>query len=136
MSIVRSQPTRAACAAVYQTVRLLHLWSKAREILRLWDGLPSYDESEAARGKSHTTERLLSDAELDAEKTSMPASGRDTSPVVNLSSGGEGASGVSPEAKPPCSSDEDRDESDDDRAVDIYEPIFLYCKADAEASFP
>lgn len=39
MSIVRGQPTAAACAAVYQAARMLHLWGKAREILKLWDTL-------------------------------------------------------------------------------------------------
>lgn len=140
MSIVRSQPTPAACAAVYQTLRLFRLWSKAREILQLWDVLPSFAECEAARSKSYATERASSDAKTNDEggvlKISLSVEGSGTidnsDSVVASSEGDRGTAGPPGSERGGATAGGARD---DGEAVDIYEPIFLYCKADAEASF-
>lgn len=148
MSIVRSQPTPAACAAVYQTLRLLHTWSKAREILQLWDALPSFEECEAARSKSYATERAFSDAKMEAEEgvpkltvcttESATTDNADSAVVSREGDGdiaGDGATAGPPGPEGDGAIAGGRGDPDGNEAVDIYEPIFLYCKADAEASF-
>lgn len=142
MSIVRSQPTPAACAAVYQTLRLLHLWSKAREILQLWAALPSFSDCEAVRSKSYAHERALSDVKMDENegvpKLSLCGTGSATADKGNAavaSSEGDGATAGPPGPEGDGASDGGGGDSDDGGAVDIYKPIFLYCQADAEASF-
>ena len=142
MSIVRSLPTPAACAALYQTLRLLHLWGKAREILQLWAALPSFDECEAARSKSYANERALSDARMDEDegvpKLSLCDTGNAPADKGNsavASPEGDGATAGPPGPEGDGAGDGVRGDPDDGAAVDIYEPIFLYCQADAEARF-
>ncbi|CAM9529733.1 unnamed protein product, partial [Scytosiphon promiscuus] len=119
MGIVRVQPSPGCCAAVYQTARLLHLWDKAREILKLWDALPSFGASEDARRNSRFSNRRLTDAKLDG--AAILASINDASASSKLMERG--------------SSSVESIEDDDTGgvAVDVYECILLFCKADAEA---
>lgn len=138
MSIVRTQPTPAACAAVYQTARLLHLRKRAREILQLWDALPSFDAFETARRKSYNTESLALDEKMAvqgaAPTIALPQISdetADTSASPPVSPGPpevNGATASRPRPSPPESSDG----SDEDKAVDIYEPVLLFGMADNE----
>lgn len=151
LSIVRSQPTPAACVAVYQTVRLLRRWSQAREIVQLWEALPSFESCEAARRRSHHSEKNLAPDAATKVDDSAPLPRisvvlkKDTSPDMSVSTaaastGPAGASGALATApresrSSTLSADSDDGDSIDDGAVDIYEPILLFCKADAEASY-
>ncbi|CAM9577777.1 unnamed protein product, partial [Hapterophycus canaliculatus] len=119
MSIVRSQPSRASCAAVYQTARLLHLWGRAREVLQLWGALPSFDACEDARRSSCLSDRRLTDAKLDGAAT-----------FTSLSSMSSSSTSMQRESSSAKSS---TDGDTDGIAVDVYESILLFCKADAEA---
>lgn len=119
MSIVRAQPSPACCAAVYQTARLLHLWDRAREVLQLWDGLPSFGASEDARRSSRLSNRRLTDAKLDGAA------------ILTSLEGMSSSSGLLKRGSSSTESNEDGDTGG--VAVDVYEAILFFCKADVEA---
>lgn len=109
-------------------------------MLQLWDSMPSFDEREAARRSSYAADRELSDGKTNAEKARPDLSVGVTESVTTdkstsvLAPSGDDAAFAMPPGSTPSSASAGSCGDPDDRAVNIYEPILLYCKADAQAS--
>lgn len=140
MSIVRTQPTPAACCAVYQTARLLHLRKRTREVLQLWESLPPFKACETTRRKSY-------DRDIKSLGSAANSVVPGVAPMISQhQGGGETADTSAPASVSPRTSEvdgpgaaspsplprESSDVPDDDKSVDIYEPIFIFCMADNE----
>lgn len=129
MSIVRSQPTAAACAAVYQAARILHLWAKAREVIDIWDALTTCD---VAIGGPRVSSVLLSKdpSSTVAQSSRFRSQSEDGEAAVCTFSVTDNRKEILTIGK---ENEENRNKKDDG-ATDIYRAIRLYCKADVEAS--
>lgn len=133
MSIVRSQPTPAACAAVYQAARLLRLWDRARESLQLWDALPSFESCEEARRNANA---CASDATFDVAAV-FPTIDKTADTISSalrpraFSTDSRMLRSISTDSRSLFDAD-DADKLDEDVPVDIYGCILLFCKGDTE----
>lgn len=121
MSIVESQPSAAACAAVYQAARILRLWNKAREVLQLWDALA------ASRTVTPGCRPSLTLPDRDKRRAgvvSLVVSGSGDTLVASTDDEISAGVALTGDAAPALSYEND---------VDMFHPVRLFCHADIEA---